>query len=394
MIDKLKYWHVERFLNKTGAGFCLDKWHASTLHLATGMEHGCHHPNPVKINADELTTPDKLFNHSHKLAVRQQMLDGIKPAECAYCWKSNSTQDRIIHSSKGYNWHNRNISGTHSIPKYLEVSFGNACNLGCAYCGPSFSSVWQQEIENQGAYPDGHLQHYVNPIPNNQHNPYIEAFWKLWPTLQHNLEHLRITGGEPLMSKHTYRILEQAKDIAITVNTNLSVTDDLLEKFCNSAKNIQNLTISVSGESTGARAEYARHGLNYEKFLYNLQVVQNRLPTARLQIMSTYNCLCVTTFKDFLQDVKHCIPDVMLSVNRLQSPDFFDHRLLDRELKYDALDYIKHNFNKEAYVRFDNIINDDLLENAETLRLKLRKFVQEFDRRRNTNFVQTFPELQ
>lgn len=394
MIDKLKYWRVEQFLNNTGKGFCLDKWHSSTLHLSTGMEHGCHHPSPVKIDPNELKDPSALTNHSHKQKVRSQMLNGEKPAECSYCWRSNTTQDRIIHSSKSYNWRNRNITGTTSIPKYLEVSFSNVCNLGCAYCGPSFSSVWQQEIEQQGAYPNEHLKYYVKPIPNNQHNPYIEAFWKWWPTLKNELEHLRITGGEPLLSKHTNRILEQADNLAVTINTNLCVDESLLEQFCNSAKNIKHLTISISGESTGKRAEYARHGLDYNKFLYNLSAIQNLLPTARLQIMSTYNCLCVTTFKDFLQDVKQRIPNAMLSVNRLQEPSFFDHRILNRELKLESLEYVKKNFNSEAYVRFKNIINDTELNNIEEYKLKLKKFAHEFDRRRNTNFVQTFPELQ
>lgn len=394
MFEAYKYWKVKKFLDKTGEGFCLDKWHSSTLHLSTGMEHGCHHPSPVKIDQRELDNPSALTNHSHKVKVRQQMLNGEKPSECSYCWKSNSTQDRIIHSSKNYNWKNRDINGTYSIPKYLEVSFSNVCNLACAYCGPSFSSVWQQEIQQQGAYPDGYHQYFVAPIPNNQYNPYVDAFWRWWPTLKNNLKHLRITGGEPLLSKHTSRLLEESQKIAVTVNTNLCVNEDILEQFCYSAKKVKNLTISFSGESTGNRAEYARHGLNYKQFLFNLEAIQNLLPTAKLQIMSTYNCLCVTTFNDFLLDVKTRVPNATLSITRLQNPSFFDHRILDRTLKLESLDYVKYNFNKEAYTRFVNIINDSPLDNIDEHKLKLKKFTQEFDFRRRTNFAQTFPELQ
>lgn len=394
MIDKLHQYRVEKFLNATGEGFCLEKWHSTTLHLETGTEHGCHHPGPVKIDPTELDKPENLFNHQHKIQVRQQMLDGDKPLECSYCWKSTGTQDRILQSGKSYNWQNRHIKSTKSIPKYLEVSFSNVCNLGCAYCGPSFSSIWQQEIERQGAYPNEHHRHFVVPIPQNKPNPYVQAFWQWWPELKEHLHELRITGGEPLLSKHTFYMLQDVNNINTTVNTNLAVSESILEKFADSAKNIKNLTIAISGESSGTKAEYARHGLNYEKFLYNLAAVQNLLPMAKIHIMSTYNCLCVTSFKNFLIDVKNIAPTASLSITRLQNPTFFDHRILPYELKIDALQYVKQNFNNEAYLRLKNIVNDLESIDLTQQKTKLKMFAQEFDRRRKTNFAQTFPELQ
>lgn len=384
---------VENFLNKTGEGFCLDKWHSSTLHLGTGMEHGCHHCGPVTIDAKELSDPKNLTNHSHKRNIRNEMLAGKKPTECGYCWKSTQTQDRIIQSSKSYNWRNKKITSDVSIPKYLEVSFSNVCNLACSYCGPSFSSVWQAEIEQYGAYANGHNTIYNKQIPNNQENPYVDAFWKWWPELKDNIEVLRITGGEPLMSKHTYKLLEQSPNIKITINTNLCVDDKLLDKFCNAAKNIKRLDIAVSGESTGARAEYARHGLDYKKFLYNLSVIQNRLPHAQIMIMSVYNSLCVSTFEDFLKDVKYRIPTALLSVSRLETPNFFSHQLIDKDQKLSSLEYVKYNFGGEAYYRLKNIINDEQTFNKTQLFADLKTFTDEFDTRRGTHFNSTFPEI-
>jgi hypothetical protein len=40
------------------------------------------------------------------------------------------------------------------------------------------------------------------------HNPYVEAFWQWWPTLYPELEHFRMTGGEPLLDKNTYRVFD------------------------------------------------------------------------------------------------------------------------------------------------------------------------------------------
>ena len=38
-------------------------------------------------------------------------------------------------------------------PRYVEVSFSNACNFKCSYCSPQFSTKWMEEIQEHGAYP-------------------------------------------------------------------------------------------------------------------------------------------------------------------------------------------------------------------------------------------------
>ena len=101
------------------------------------------------------------------------------------------------------------------IPSYVEVNFSNACNLACSYCSPQFSSRWQQEVEKMGAYPTstphndpGHFRDDRRIIPVREHNPYVEAFWQWWPELYPRLRHFRMTGGEPLMDRNTYRVFD------------------------------------------------------------------------------------------------------------------------------------------------------------------------------------------
>ena len=38
-------------------------------------------------------------------------------------------------------------------PRYVEVSFSNACNFKCSYCSPQFSTKWMEEIQEHGFYP-------------------------------------------------------------------------------------------------------------------------------------------------------------------------------------------------------------------------------------------------
>ena len=81
------------------------------------------------------------------------------------------------------------------------------------------------------------------PIPNNQHNPYEEAFWKWWPRLYKSLHTFRITGGEPLMSKDTFQVLDYIQqtqepntNLLLGINANFGVPDKLLEQVSKTIK--------------------------------------------------------------------------------------------------------------------------------------------------------------
>lgn len=76
------------------------------------------------------------------------------------------------------------------------------------------------------------------PIHHTEHNPYVEAFWKWWPDLYRDLHTFRITGGEPLLSKDTWKILDYIieqpnpnKKLNLAINSNLGVPDNLVDKL-------------------------------------------------------------------------------------------------------------------------------------------------------------------
>ena len=41
-------------LDGVGCGFCLAKWTQVTMHLHNGTTHSCHHPEPHKVNLNEI----------------------------------------------------------------------------------------------------------------------------------------------------------------------------------------------------------------------------------------------------------------------------------------------------------------------------------------------------
>jgi organic radical activating enzyme len=443
---------VKKKLDGVGCGFCLAKWTQVTMHLGTGMTHSCHHPSPHKIPLNELKrNPSALHNTKHKKTRRKEMLEGKRPSECNYCWNvednSNSYSDRVFKSTEPWS-----INDFDKIkdsywrddfnPRYVEVSFGNTCNFACAYCGPQYSSKWVEEIEKHGGYPTEHNFNSIEdiksrdqmPYKQTEHNPYIEAFWKWWPNLFPDLHTFRITGGEPLLLKDTFKVLEyiqkhhnQNSKISLAINTNLGVPDKLLEKFITIAKDlcennkVRELIIFTSVEGTNKQAEYTRHGLEYDKFWSNIDKVLTELPKVTINIMATFNALSVFTYSDLIDRVfeykkkyangeRYWISALQLDTSYLRWPTHLSVKILEEDHK----DLILKSAEKALYSGIKEFTQDNYgFSNVEIQKIKRTydyatgntdfnqekyrkdfvKFVDEYDKRRGTNFVETFPEL-
>lgn len=445
--------NVKEKLDGVGCGFCLAKWSQVTIHLSTGMTHSCHHPSPHKIPLKELElNPSALHNTRFKKKKRKEMLDGKRPSECDFCWNvednSDSFSDRVFKSSEPWSWQDfdkiKNGHWNDNInPRYVEVSFANTCNLKCAYCGPQYSSKWVEEIEQHGGYPTSQDFNNIKnikergemPYLQKEFNPYVEAFWKWWPDLYKDLHTFRITGGEPLLTKDTFKVLEyiqenweQNPNLSLAINTNLSVPDKLIEKFLLIAKDltennkVRELIIFTSVEATGSQAEYTRFGLKYDKFWINVEKLLTTLPKLTVNIMAAFNALSVFTYGDLIEKVfefkrrfhnkdRYWGDALQLDTSYLRWPSHLSIKILEpvhKELIYDAavkaLYYGKNpppddtaGFSdiqiQKIKRTYDYAIADSNFD-VEKNRKDFALFISEYDKRRGTNFIETYPELE
>jgi len=405
-------WNTLRRLNNISSSMCMAKWTQSTIHLGQGLTHSCHHPGPHHIPINEVEiNPAALHNTSYKKAIRKELLEGKRSKDCDYCWQiedAGEYSDRVVMSQKfsGMKFLNTVNSDDDVAPTYLEISFSNVCNFACAYCGPTFSSKWASEINSLGPYVNGYNNVSSVQYLDKEHNPYITAFWKYLPTIYKNLKVLRLTGGEPLMSRYTEQFLNYIidhpnKGLTLIVNTNLGIPKSLLDKFINKLKIVEGyvrkIEIATSGEAHGLQAEYIRDGLQYSDWLANCRTVLTQLPKARLNLMCAYNVLSISSFTTFLKDVvelKKEYKRVELSVSSVRSPTFLSPSVAPLEWRYkliESLDYLKKNFNNETIDRFKQVIA--LFDEQVDKDVKsLRSFVEEYDIRRNKDFLKTFPE--
>ena len=434
MSDHEKFKKIIPILNDVSPSFCLAKWYQLTLYLQNGFNHSCHHPSPHKIPLVELEENYKaLHNTKFKKEQMQKMLDGDRPSECDYCWNAEDNghvSDRAYKSARSWAYPHLNEvikNKTADVePTYLEISFSNACNFKCAYCSPDLSSQWYEEIDKYGGYPTSQnfngfgwfKQVGKMPIKHSDPNPYVDAFWEWWPELYPKLNTLRLTGGEPLLSKDVWRMLDAIEadpnpELCFAINTNLGIPNELVDRMITKinsiSKNIKEVQIFTSGEAVGAPGEYIRYGLNYDQWASNLEKVLDNTNNI-VAIMTTVNLTSITTYCDFVRYIldlrahynkNASFNKVQFMTNFLRYPEFLSLTILDFASKQRFTEEIEtlimgrpdlSDSEVDQLRRMVDYMNGSD-SNEQQLRKDFASFITEYDTRRGTDFNKTFPEL-
>lgn len=439
---------AEWMKDNLGPALCLAKWKQVSLHLPTGLNNSCYHPplHPIDPEAIKIN-PGALHNTEHKKQQRVIMLKNEKPSECSYCWnieKHGQLSDR--HYRSGERWAAeeyttiKNSTGLEDdvVPSYVEVNFNHACNLKCSYCSPQFSSSWQQEVDRFGGYPTSTIHndpsHFVGrnkPIPASQDNPYVDAFWEWFPTLYPKLNHFRMTGGEPLMDKNTYKVFDYVlalpnPELHLNVTSNFSVEDALMDKYLGYVKDLCNTQIEhfmqfVSLDTGNqSHAEYIRHGLNAKRVVRNVRRFLGEIPYRNsLTFIITMNNLSVLGLQDQLSWILELRKEFSSTYQRvwfdtplLRTPSWQSLQILPpvyashlervadwMELNLETADTPFQGFKDYEVQRMRRDI-DWMKEgrNLDTDYVKMQRadfyrFFNEHDKRRHTNFLETFPQM-
>ena len=438
---------AEQMKEKLGPALCLAKWQQVSLHLPTGLTNSCYHPPLHEIDAALLKdNPGALHNTPYKKAQRVIMLKQERPQECSYCWTQEdlgNLSDR--HYRSGEPWaaeHFEEITNATGdedpIPSYVEVNFNHACNLKCSYCSPQFSSSWDDEVGRFGGYPTStvhndpaHFSGRRRPIPVREHNPYVDAFWAWWPSLYPKLKHFRMTGGEPLMDKNTYRVFDYVlampnPELHIDVTSNFSVDEKLWEKYLDYTQrlcrtNIEHFMQYVSLDSGNpGQAKYIRHGLDFWRVIRRTEEFLSKVPERNsltfIVTMSNLNILGLRKLLEHILDLRdmhsHTYQRVWFDTPILRQPNWQSLQIMPavyaRRLQ-DVVDWMSTNMETEKrpfrgfkdyeVQRLQRVV--DWMKEGSKLdpdyvimqRADFYRFFNEHDKRRKTDFVNTFPEM-
>lgn len=430
-------------LNSVSPSFCLAKWFNVSIHIPTGKTHSCYHPPAHKVPLNEVAIDvSALHNTKYKKEQRHSMLEGQRPNECNFCWQiedsGNQLSDRAYRSKDVYQEglieEALSIGSIgNAIPRYVEVNFNQACNFRCSYCSPHLSTAWQQDIERNGAFVLSDRWHndlswikQLN-IDNSLDNPYLKAFWEWLPTIYPTLQTFRMTGGEPLMDKNTFRMFDYIKDnpkedLHLSITSNCCPPGDQWSKFMTSLKQItdtdaiDHFMLFCSLDSWGPQAEYIRNGMDFNLLHENITDYLANSQKHSLTFIITFNVLSYTGFYSYIENILNLRKQynqgrqlVWFDVPQLTDPDFMNPKLLPdmvRELER-TVDFMKYNpetkwnefkgfsdFEISKVQRLIDWIKSDTKFDRHKAMKNFYLFWSEHDRRRSTNFLNTFPELE
>ena len=431
----------QQVLDPISDSFCGAKWYNATIWLGSGQTTSCHHPLPHAIDIDDIQrTPAALHNTQRKKMEREQMQKGERPSGCEYCWKiedigrdniSDRVYKTVLFTDEDLNHAFRTPASEDFNLRTLEISFDRTCQFACSYCNPAFSSTWVRDISTNGPYinlvSDGR-NHFTHPHDSSQlykfgeTNPYVEAFFQWWESdLHRTLDELRITGGEPLMSGDTWKLLDWFKEnkgkskTRLAINSNLGTQVDIDRLFASVDAPID---LYTSNESLGLQAEYIRDGLVWDDWANNVELILDNHLDSKLRaihIMCTINTLCLDSLVDFLECVvnwkmQYGKEAVNFSLNILRFPSFqstlilpndirtrYKNQLTDFMTRHQDSEFI-HEYEWNQLQRLVDYLDVVKTPHSEAFDLDklcndFKQFFTQYDQRRGKNFAAAFPNL-
>jgi len=394
---------------------CQLKWTWSTVFLTTATTASCHRTNQHKFDItafDFHNTPEKMHD-------RSRMLQGLWPEKgCDYCKNienAGGQSDRLT---------NLDMPGIHAppeidndtnavkvTPRILEVYFDNICNLKCLYCGPHFSSLWDAENKKHGIFRDKGLviSNGFSKDLNIESNKQKLFHWL--ESNHHYLTNFNILGGEPLFQKEFDQCLVffdkfPAPHLDLQIFTNLNATEEKINStICTvkkliDQKKIRKFTVTASLDCWGAEQEYVRFPLDIAVWKRNFEILLSH-SWITLIVGSTITPLTIRTLPDLVEQINEWrkIRSVYHYFNSVNAPsymfiDIFGDLFVEDFEKTLCIMPQDDQDQSQTYRYMQGIAKQSAANTVNRSEVqKLKTFLDEMDRRRNTNWQKVFPWL-
>ena len=240
----------------------------------------------------------EVVNSEKMNKVRLQLKNGEWPEACRECYKKEKVGGTSLRKSWKSHFQNTtkillNIDADGSLKKiseidYLDLTFGNKCNLRCITCNPTCSSAWIKEAHEKGEYLD--------VTPQSPFDWYSsDVLEQLVNSLPH-LKTLNFVGGEPLINREHRFLLElliekkMSAQIHLSYVTNLTILDDELVDLWRQFKSV---ALAVSVDGVGKINDYIRYPSQWSAFQSNVEKLKKYTKTTNLYISW---CLTISVF--------------------------------------------------------------------------------------------------
>ena len=361
-------------------------------------------------------TMAEVWNQQPYRTIRLNMLSDQPSKECTKCYEQeqNGFFSMRNDSNRNYGHHIADIDSTDDNGvhpefhiRYWDVRFSNLCNFRCRSCGPIFSSNWYNDhVKLYNKAPDvlgremlrieyaGRTEDDIEQ-QMQEHIPYLEQVY--------------FAGGEPLIMKEHYTLLEKLidagkTDVRIQYNTNFSELRFKDKHVFEYWKHFKNISVGASLDASGARAELMRKGTDWQQTLDNRQRMMEEVPHVDFYVSATVSAMNVLHVLDFHKEWTELglIQAKDFNINICQSPDWYRIDILPEKFKHEVVipAYKQHiawlepqDKLQRATTGYKSLLNLLTAQDASHLLPRFREEINKLDTIRNENFWKVFPEL-
>jgi organic radical activating enzyme len=296
---------------------------------------------------------DYLYTENHK-HIQQQMLRGEKVHGCLVCYE----RERLGYDSmrtkelEGLSNKFNNFSIEAPVLSFLEITFGNYCNLSCRSCIPELSTSWIKEsayIHNNTSYGN-YFKNLENKKTDVEREFNLEEF--------ENLELIKITGGEPMLHPNFYKFLGGLKQDQMECEIFTNASHIPKKRLLDALLKFKRVKLFVSIDDINEGQEYLRNNANWdttEKSIIKwLHWIKENPTKTSITLAPTFSIYNADSFKRLLDWWLETVNNILgpmandntssVTSNILNRPEWMQMCLHKRkdELKREAYFYIKY----------------------------------------------------
>lgn len=389
---------------------CIWKWSWNTFRLYTGKSSSCHRIKSSFVHPEDF---DNFHNTPEIMHDRELMLKGIWPRGrgCEYCKDiedSGGISDRTYHNSmEDFLPIDLSTDRLKSSPRVLELYLDNVCDLACVYCIPQFSSKINSELMRFG--PNVLGESHVKK--SEYHSQYLDLIIRWLEENARKLKRLSILGGEPLLQKEFWNLLEWLSDhhhpdLELNLVTNLNSPIEKVELLIDRArsliskKQIKRLDISASIDCWGPQQQFIRYGLDLDRWEENFHylVKQKWLVLAVHPVITSLSIHTAKEMQDRINGFKKVKSNLRIDYHLVDgiAQELYHPNIFDKSFYGSKMDELVDGFEGDdaSKGRLMGIVK--LMENASHEHNKLKRLKAQLDQykiRRSLDWKEVFPEV-
>ena len=359
----------------------------------------------------------EIWNDEPIKKFREGMVNGIPHKNCEVCYNNQAAGKSSMREDYNINLFDPLASWWFDYKKFVyetnddysvnkpgfvfwDLKLSNKCNFKCRMCSWTSSSSF--ELEQFGKI-------------SGKWNASEKTYEEVEPFLG-VVEHIYFSGGESIIIDEHWKIMDKLIELGrnnkVTVAYNSNFSNlvykgrhifDLWDQFN------REMQVHISVDGVGARGELIRKGFNWDRFVSHAEQFRERFRNKELTHELHFDCtIQALNIFDFVTLHQYLYNSGLMKnidfffMNFLQTPREMSVWILDKKTKEAAKENIRNHIDNflipnksKVCVEFcESLITYMDLYQEQKLIPQFLDSMRRFDKIRNENIIETFPEFQ